>query len=223
MLLSTLSVKDKSRYCVFVLAICPYGFPTIALYYTILLSFYQRINFQVNNYQAIIVSGVVRAYAVFSYICGEMQWSSVGANDLAVVGFNAAGPFNGVNDELSFKNYRLSGLPNVGVTISCEYEPVTNLIIRLPSTEAQRRKLECIQQLKRDMDILQGETTYTELADMLTQCPCSRDQCLQDEARFIRQESITDRECYITTNPIEMQIGEQYLTITQQCCYTSNR
>ena len=97
-----------------------------------------------------------RAYAVFSYICGEVQWSSVGENNIAVVGFNANGPFN-EESEISFKNYRLSGLRGVGSTISCEFEPITNMIIRLPSTQAQRDQLECIAALDRDIELLHGE------------------------------------------------------------------
>lgn len=150
-----------------------------------------------------------------------MEWSSLGANNLAVIGFNAAGPFNDDSMELSFKNYRLSGLPQVGQTISCEYNPVTNLVIRLPSTEARRRELDCLQELDAEEKLLSGES-YANLIDMLLDCPCSENQCLQDEGRFIRQEDVTDRRCYITTNPIRILVGQKNRTLAQQCCYSSN-
>ena len=136
-----------------------------------------------------------------------------------MVGFNADGPFN-EETEISFKNYRLSGLKGVGSTISCEYDPVTNLIVRLPSTQRQRNQVECIKALDADSDILQGEITYSELAEKLEPCPCTWSQVFQDGARFTRQ-AISARNCYVSTNPVEVLIAKtnDKLTLTQQCCY----
>ena len=174
---------------------------------------------QVNNYQAIIVSDIERAYAVFTYKCGEIEWSSVGENNLAVVGFNANGPFD-EESEIPFKNYRLSGLRGVGGTIACEYNPITNFIVRLPSTQRQRNQIECIKALDTDSDILQGEKTYSELAEMLKPCPCTLSQVSQDGARFIRQAN-SALNCYVSTNPVEVLVAKtnDKLTLTQQCCY----
>ena len=176
---------------------------------------------QINSYQAIIVSDIDRAYAVFTYKCGQIEWSSVGENNLAVVGFNANGPFI-EESEISFKNYRLSGLRGVGDEITCEFEPITNLFIRLPSTQAQRDRLECIAALDRDTELLQGETSQT-LADMLKPCPCTEAQCIKDDGSFIKQENST-QNCYITAYPVKFQpsqTGESF-TLTQQCCYSRN-
>ena len=162
-----------------------------------------------------------RAYAVFSYICGEIEWSSVGENNLAVVGFNANGPLN-EELEVSFHNYRLSGLRGVGSTISCENNPITNLVCRLPSTQARRDEVECISALDKDTELLHEETTHQALASMLKPCPCSLSQIQQDFASFIRQEN-TAQNCYISAFPVTYQIAESKdtLTLTQQCCYSS--
>ena len=172
------------------------------------------------------MSGVVRAYAIFIYICGEIQWSSVGQNNLAVVGFNAGTSSDGV--ESFFKNYRFSGLEGVGGNVSCEVKTsnLTNLIIRLPaitSTE-QRNKLDCILALERDTEILGGEVTHAEIAEILDPCPCTREQALEDNARFIPQacvDSVTAQDCFISASPriIEITSRKSNLTLTQQCCY----
>ena len=147
----------------------------------------------------------------------------MGENNLAVVGFNANGPFN-EESEISFKNYRLSGLKGVGSTISCEFSPITNLIIRLPSTQAQRDQVECISALDDDAKLLHEETTYETLASMLKPCPCTLSQIRQDYASFVDQEN-TAQNCFISTYPVTYQIAESgdIFTLTQQCCYSPSR
>ena len=154
-------------------------------------------------------------------MCGEMEWSSVGENNLAVVGFNANGPFN-EELEVSFNNYRLSGYEGVGSTISCENSPVTNFICRLPSTQAQRDQVECISALDKDTELLHEETTHEALARMLKPCPCTLSQIRQDYASFLEQEN-TAQNCFISTYPVTYQITESgdTFTLTQQCCYSS--
>lgn len=66
---------------------------------------------QTNNYQAIIVTNFTHTYALFTYLCGEMQWSSVGENKAAVIGFSAKGEF--------FNNHPQSGTENVASAVSC--------------------------------------------------------------------------------------------------------
>ena len=177
---------------------------------------------QVNNYQAIVVSGVLRAYAIFTYFCGGIQWSSVGQNGWAVVGFNAGTSSDNV--ESFFKNYRLSGLEGVGGNVSCEVKTsnITNLIIRLPATEfpEQKNKLNCILALQEDRAILGGETTHAELAEMLDPCPCTRKQAVEENARFVPQ-TCPNTDCFISASPkiFEILSTKTTLTVTQQCCY----
>ena len=180
---------------------------------------------QVNNYQAIVVSGIVRAYAIFTYFCGGIQWSSVGQNNLAVVGFNAGTSSDNV--ESFFKNYRLSGLEGVGGNVSCEVKTsnITNLIIRLPATEfvEQSNKLNCILALQEDTAILGGETTHAQLSEMLDHCPCTREQAVEDNARFIPQlcPNMMVFDCFISASPKMLEILSTNMTlmVTQQCCY----
>ena len=48
---------------------------------------------QSNNYQAILVTDGLSTYIIFTYVCGEMQWSAVRGNIAAVVGYNTGAPF----------------------------------------------------------------------------------------------------------------------------------
>ena len=163
---------------------------------------------------------MVRAYAIFMYNCGDIQWSSVGQNSLAVVGFNAGTSSD--NTQQFFKNYRLSGFEGVGGNVSCEVKTsnLTNLIIRLPASESiiQNNKLNCILALENDTAILGGETTHAELAEMLDPCPCTRRQAQEDDARFIPQYS--NRYCFVSASPksVEIPSTKTTLQLTQQCC-----
>ncbi len=55
---------------------------------------------QMNTFQGIIITDGVNSYSVFTYKCGEMEWTRNG-----VIGFNAAGQF--------FSNHSLSQMQDL--------------------------------------------------------------------------------------------------------------
>ena len=61
----------------------------------------QTFCYQTNSYQAVLVKSELRSYAIFTYQCGDIQWSNLnGDGASAVVGYNAAGK-NFFNHEAS--------------------------------------------------------------------------------------------------------------------------
>lgn len=177
---------------------------------------------QVNSYQTTIVSDVIRTYAVFSYMCGEIQWSALGRNKAAVVGYNSEANF--------FENHPLSGLSNIGDTVSCTFDigkrrkrqnnMPNNMPMPLPADDNIRRLVNlCLQRENFDISLYIGtEESPQSLADKLEQCPCSLQQATEDRARYIRLEDDT-RNCYVSaqTIPVRLQLGE--ISLTQMCCY----
>ena len=77
-------------------------------------------NFQVNTYQAIVITNTTKSFAIFTYQCGAMSW-----HGNATIGFNAGGNFH--------ENHPLSGSAGVS-SIACENSSRTvwrNLIYEL--------------------------------------------------------------------------------------------
>lgn len=182
---------------------------------------------QFNNYQTIVVSDVLRTYVVFSYMCGELQWSALGRNRAAVVGFNAEGNF--------FGNHPLSGFPVVGDAVSCTFQlgqrrrrqeeemPTTNMLMRLPADPVLTAKVEdCLIALETDSinTFHLGINAAVILAAMLEPCPCTEDQASNDRGRFMQQLGLP--QCYISTNPVEYSALTLLFTLTQQCCYDNS-
>lgn len=169
-----------------------------------------------------IVSDVLRTYTIFSYICGDLQWSALGRNRAAVVGFNANGEY--------FHNHPFSGFTGVETSVSCtrqlkrrkrqDQEPV-NINMELPTEDNLRLQIEnCLNAIERDQFLTFG-VDDTTLINEVTPCPCHINQVNQDRGRFYRQTGII-QTCYISTRPTNFQTLVTQLTLTQQCCYDDN-
>ena len=180
---------------------------------------------QFNNYQTIVVSDVLRTYVVFSYKCGEIQWSALGRNRAAVVGFNAEGDF--------FGNHPLSGFPAIGDAVSCTFElgkrrrrqddetPPANMLMELPADPELRVKVEsCLTTFDFDTDVLLLGTDAESLAAMLEPCPCARSQADNDHGRFVKQNGAP--LCYVSSKPLNIRLLAVGISLTQQCCYDTN-
>ncbi len=86
----------------------------------IFFSHYKCSYYQENTFQGIIISNGTKVYAVFTYVCEDMEWS-----DAAVVGYNAGGE--------PYQNHLLSGGPESRV-IGCVHRPssdVNNVVMDL--------------------------------------------------------------------------------------------
>ena len=169
------------------------------------------------------MTDVYRTYAVFSYMCGEIQWSALGRNRAAVVGYNAEANF--------FQNHPLSGLSGIGDAISCTFDigkrrkrqnnMPNNMPMPLPADPVVQRKVQrCLAFVERErIAYLTLQSTPQNLAAKLDPCPCTPDQAMEDRARFTKLDD-TVNNCYISSTPIDDQIpSEGPITLTQMCCY----
>ncbi len=82
---------------------------------------------QMNSFQGIVITDGVNSYSLFTYKCGEMEWSRQG-----VIGFNAAGQ--------SYENHVLSlesfvEAPSIACSNSANSE-WTNVIYKLIVTNS---------------------------------------------------------------------------------------
>ncbi len=155
---------------------------------------------------------------VFTYICGNLQWSATGSSpDAAVVGYSSAGT--------QYLNHRLSGYRSIGDSISCA--------VRL----GRRRKRQTggntlVFNVRNDVfercqgmlgiDEGRGQNhLLPESRNRLEPCPCTVSQALQDTARF-RQQS-DDINCFVSMKPVVVATAGVHSSreshIYQQCCY----
>lgn len=158
-------------------------------------------------------------YAIFTYICGEMEWSSFGTNNPAVVGYNLGSGY--------FYNHPLSGFLSIGESISCmigtrrrgkrqNEMQTTNLELSLPVSQALRVKFErCRRAAAFDNSnfiVISFETLLSELEP----CPCTLNQAKNDVGRFLK---FSDNPlCYLSI-PKEFNLIVRTATLNQKCCY----
>ena len=177
------------------------------------------------------MSNTIDTYVVFTYMCGDIQWSSVGGSGAAVVGFNAEGD--------AFHNHPHSGFDSIGEAVSCVVEfgkrrrrqetiNVTRNDITKVYTQEQFAALvrNCDNALREDQRVLPiPAVEFERLRDTFGLEPCPGDiNKLDDElGRFMRQTDIAD-QCYITTKPIQtsLHLSGESISATQQCCYDEN-
>ena len=185
----------------------------------LLLSFILIIPLQVNSYQATIVSDAIRTYAVFSYVCGDIQWSSVGTNRAAVVGYNSEANF--------FENHPLSGMSEIGNAVSCgsdvggrrkrQTAQPTNVVLSPANLDFVNAR--CLRFRATDELFLLGSSPAS-LAAMLDPCPCTLQQATTDRAKFTRLATPTN--CYVSSQPVYHQLlALGRVTLTQMCCYVN--
>ena len=187
---------------------------------------------QTNSYQATIITNVTRTYAVFTYRCGAIQWSALGRNKGAVIGYNSEGNF--------FENHPLSGFSGIGDAVSCTFDigkrrkrqgqfggdGTNGLRFRMPGEPGTQTEVDhCLSLLRTEALYYEFQfprETPQSLAEKLVPCPCSEYQVYYDEARFIKLNDST-KNCYISAQPIPVNlIAFQPINLTQMCCYDHN-
>lgn len=182
-----------------------------------------------------VVSNTYQTYAVFTYKCGDIQWSGVNRNQGAVIGFDAQGNY--------FGNHPLSGSSSIGDAVSCTFDirkrrkrnlqptdPLCNL--NPPNTlgfgDVIGSVRFCLRVIGEDEtrfnNLFDGQTDIgtlpNRLAGLFDACPCTEEHARNDLGRYIKQPTGTvfGVECYVSGKPIVMQT----LNLTQQCCYTED-
>lgn len=180
---------------------------------------------QTNNYQAIVVTNNTRTFVIFTYTCGEIQWSSLGRNRAAVVGYNARGDY--------FDNHPSSGFSAIGDSVSCTFQlrrrqarqaPLSSNNIMFTffvSKSLFQLRGDCLTAMSTDAVFLTGSTPQN-LVEMLDPCPPTLEQVRDDFGRFVLQPGrFPSSICYVSAKFISMQLVE-LIHLTQQCCYDEN-
>ena len=183
---------------------------------------------QTNNYQAIVVTNNTRTFVIYTYTCGEIQWSALGRNRAAVVGYNARGDY--------YSNHPSSGFSAIGNSVSCTFQlgrrqarqappPSMNLMMDLgTSNSVVEQRGECLNAINTDIAFLTGNTPQ-DLINMLDldTCPCNLRQVRNDFGRFILQPGdFPSSVCYVSATSISVPLLLDRISLTQQCCYNEN-
>ena len=176
---------------------------------------------QTNNYQGILVTDGLSTYIIFTYICGEMQWSAVGQNGAAVVGYNTG--------SYSFYNHPLSGFSSIGESISCTIEnrrrqkrqnenQLSSVIMKPPvDPETIEMIANCREKVVEDISrFMFRPNGPTSLTSSLEPCPCTVNQARVDIGRFMKFSD--DPLCYVSV-PLSVNLIIDMIALTQQCCY----
>ena len=177
---------------------------------------------QTNNYQVIVVSNVTHTYVIPTYICGEMQWSAVGRNKAAVVGYNAQSDF--------FKNHPLSGFSGIEDAVSCavqlgnrrrrqSVQPSDDTLSeRMPTDEEVEEAVgTCLTMIELDTRVTLIGFEPENIAEMLDSCPCTLSQIEADFGRYVQ---LSDSPlCFVSAKPQIVRLITVSTTLTQLCCY----
>lgn len=162
---------------------------------------------------------------VYTYICGEMQWSSLGQSGAAVVGYNSEGNF--------FQNHPASGFSSIADIVSCgvnqerrrkrqEPQPLTPIMPLDVDPVIRNEAIDCNNRFDLDKSIVDS----MNLTDLLSGCPCppTLRHALTDAARFVQHTR--SPLCYVSTvsNCNKQGAVSAVVTVTaaHQCCYDDN-
>ena len=170
---------------------------------------------QTNSYQGIIITDRATTYYLFTYTCGDIQWSSIGS-EAPVVGYNAQADY--------FFNHPASGYDSIGEAVSCPSSSKFMQQSGQPNTEGdevgsnpslQAASVECVAFYDLDvMDIM--DDILQEIIQEVEACPSCSTQARQD-SRFQRQPGTTN--CYTQVAPVTHSRLPRPFTFVQQFCY----
>ena len=127
------------------------------------------ISFQENTFQSVVVTDGMVSYAVFNFLCGELQWENGLDQPFAVSGYNFAG---------TFERDRLSGFSAI-TSIACRNSPCSEYYTVLykigeVSTETQAALAECLRLAAEE------QQEFTPPSNLTTVCPCTMTQASID-------------------------------------------
>lgn len=175
-------------------------------------------------------------YPLFTYPCGEMQWTATKSGKHAIIGYN-------VHSRVFF-NHPSSGYKAIASAVTCDVQgrkkrnvhvlksyntiklnlkPVKSCNslkpIHVPKIKSyctcNSHKLNVNRQL---------QDKLAEARDKMSPCPTVIDQA-ETDPRFIKQPNTNNPLCFVSTfytsyNP-NPTLGNKKYTISKQCCYRS--
>ena len=181
---------------------------------------------QTNKYQGIIITDRVHTYSLFTYTCGELQWSAHGL-EYAVVGYNCQGDY--------FSNNPASGYENIADVVSCSFQVTGKrrrrqtiidsindftMTMEMPADSEMQKLLNMCLDL---INIDNNSITISDvpiIVDKLPVCPPSYYQVNVD---LLFEKDSTRQGCFqskVQHDPSESGIKVQRdYRFVQQCCY----
>ena len=171
---------------------------------------------QTNTYQAAIVTDHLITYPLFTYVCGQMEWSATRSGKHAVVGYNGYGN--------ALYNHPASGFDVIIDEIACykssnkrwtQTKRNGGVFPFMSQNELPTSHRKCIMLSQEYKGIL---NELTRVRSIISPCPPSIRQAVDDD-RFMLQP---DTNCYVSTffEEVIRPQGVTY-TVTKQCCYSS--
>ena len=186
--------------------------------------------FQTNTFQGVIITDSVHTYYVFSFTCGEIEWSGQGF-ETAIVGYNSNGDY--------FINHPTNGFSDIGEIISCtihtlsegrrkKRQNVMNPDGTIPAGECpadqaiQERKQSCIELALSDDFFIEN---FDDLKDfnnqdwtILSKCPQTKDKLIisPEFKPFLLQTS----DCHRSKKPfVPGGSVQRHYEFVSVCCY----
>ena len=175
----------------------------------------------------------LKGYVIFTYQCGDIQWSNLnGRGASAVVGYNAG-------EEVFFNN-EASGFPFVGDIISCSSIFENRLTRRQTNTGGNSfvygmsslcgsvltgASTSCSCLIQSDENAFYSGKHPMTIVEDFSPCPSTRMQATED-ARFDFQGDFPlETECYVRQDNYSFfeDLTGRTFQVYQQCCYNRNR
>ena len=154
------------------------------------------------------ITDLEQSYAIFTYKCGELQWT--GLDDNPTIGF-----FSVANS--MFENHPLSRQSTAN-QIACGPNPEYNNVI-YPIGRVDRRLVRsCLEWYRSDLNIY-GTSLIARIDQSLPSCPCSFFQALFDFSLFFTFVANKTSLCFRQRFP-RFFFEDRFISATRECCYS---
>ena len=176
---------------------------------------------QTNTYQAVIITDDVYSSTLFTYTCGDLEWSTTGSRP-AVVGYNAGGTY--------FGNHRSSGFDTVAIDVSCVVElrrSKRQAVAMMPTTGGMEIDVDALlmQTTAACRNYYRSDTqsiTDSSFSNPVQPCPCNLNQARNDPQFMNDIMFRPDSTCYIQRSEVSGFSAIVAISYGQQCCYDIN-
>ena len=183
---------------------------------------------QTNTFQGVIISDGVKTYYVFSYACGEIQWSGLG-DETAIIGYNSNAQY--------YSNHPANGLIDIGQIVSCSRQPLipgkrnkrqTGIAGLSDSIDANELLMLCCNISEIDSiaapDIYNLRDARGNNISSLPVCPITRDQ-IGLSSHIFDPFPLQDENCFRSNDDntfAPLNTTNKTYIFVSVCCYTDD-
>lgn len=180
---------------------------------------------QTNTYEGIFITNGFESHALFTYECGEVQWSGLNF-EFSTVGYNLEANY--------FDNNPANGFQAINEIVSCTVESRVNRKKRattgapagcmMPANpDLVQAMSDCQTQSTNDMGLIADPNEITMAARALPPCPTTLD-CARRDRNFRPHGNRGGNQCFRSVREVR-PTGPSIagpVTFTQVCCFTGN-